>query len=88
MSERALLTEREREILRGDADGEVERPDEYRSKIRGRVGKRINNLATDIEVLRDHEPELAERVADEICEPQGRLEELEARISELEQDNE
>lgn len=59
---RGLLTAREREILRGEAD--VTR--NYLYQIRSRVRQKIEALATDIEVLRDHQPELFEELVETI----------------------
>lgn len=84
MSRRALLTDREREVLRGDADG-VENPAQYQSKIRSRLKRRLENLGEDYELLRACEPDLADRLHDEICETEeDRLDRLEREVQELE----
>jgi hypothetical protein len=57
MASRALLTEREREVLRGDAG-----TDAYRSTVRSRVRNRLEELETDAELLRANEQELYERL--------------------------
>lgn len=84
MDRRALLTEREREVLRGEAE-DVENPEQYRSKIRSRLKNRIPKLLRDLELLEAAEPELTEQVREEFC---GRGEEgpltLEERIERLE----
>lgn len=62
MVSRALLTEKEREVLRGEAG-----TDAYRSTVRSRVRNRLDELEIDLEVLAAHEPELYERL-DELVE--------------------
>jgi hypothetical protein len=57
MASRALLTEREREVLQGDAG-----TDAYRSTVRSRVRNRLQELETDAELLAIHEPEIYERL--------------------------
>jgi hypothetical protein len=61
---RALLTEREREILAGDADVS----DNYQYKVESLVRNRIRkHLADDIEFLYEHFPEAYELAVDEAC---------------------
>lgn len=55
---RALLTDREREILGGDAD--VSR--NYVYQIRSRVRGKIDRLAEDIEILEREHPDLLARL--------------------------
>jgi hypothetical protein len=62
---RALLTDREREILRGDAT-DVKHPDKYRSNTRGRIRERLDRLEDDIELIAEHEPELANKLRETI----------------------
>ena len=64
---RALLTEREREVLRGEAT-DVEHPTKYRSNTRGRVQTRIQHLHEDLQVLNEHEPELAQQIREAVNE--------------------
>lgn len=59
---RGLLTAREREILREEAD--VSR--NYRYQIRSRVRDKIAALATDVEILRTHQPDLFEELREAI----------------------
>lgn len=59
---RGLLTDREREILSGTAD--VTR--NYVYQIRSRVREKIDRLATDVEILDEHHPDLAEDLRDAI----------------------
>lgn len=55
---RALLTDREREILGGDAD--VSR--NYVYQIRSRVRGKIDRLAEDVAILEDEHPDLLARL--------------------------
>lgn len=57
MATRALLTDREREVLAGEAGN-----DAYRATVRSRVRDRLVELEDDIEVLSLHEPELYEQL--------------------------
>jgi len=83
MDRRALLTDREREVLRGDAT-DVKNPKEYRSKIRSRLKKRLDQLETDIDLLDTHEPELAADLYDRVCgDQERRLARLEREVEEL-----
>lgn len=59
---RGLLTAREREILRGDAD--VSR--NYRYQIRSRVRDKIEALAADIELLETHQPDLFDELREAV----------------------
>lgn len=61
---RGLLTDREREILCGDAG--VSR--NYVYQIRSRVRDKIDRLAEDIEILETHHPDLWERVDSVVCD--------------------
>jgi hypothetical protein len=60
---RGLLTEREREIL----SGEDSVSKGYESRIRTRVRNKIEELSTDMEILRENQPELYEEMLSEIC---------------------
>jgi len=58
---RALLTDREREVLAGEADVS----DNYRYKVQSIVRNRIKkSLGDDIELLQEHFPEAYELVVD------------------------
>jgi hypothetical protein len=57
---RAILTDREREILTGEAD--VSR--EYVYQIRTRVRNKIDRLAADVEILEEYQPDLYEELQD------------------------
>lgn len=85
MERRALLTDREREVLRGEAD-DVEHPGQYQSKIRSRVKRRAERLETDMTLLQDVAPEIADDLHDRICADHDvRFAKLEARVNELEE---
>ena len=64
---RALLTEREREILSGEADV----TDNYRYKVQSTVRNRIRKyLERDVDFLEEHFPEGYELVVESACETQ------------------
>lgn len=65
MSERrALLTDREREIISGKADVE----DSYRYQTISRVRSRFGRLEGDLEALREH-GDLLKELRDVVCAP-------------------
>lgn len=83
MTRRALLTDREKEVLRGEAD-DIENPAQYRSKIKTRVKSRLGLLIEDYELLQREAPELANRIHDDICDSrEDRLDRLEREVDEL-----
>lgn len=62
---RALLTDREREILSGKADVS----DNYRYKVESTVRVRIRDrLGADVSHLREHFPEAYGLVQEEVCD--------------------
>lgn len=61
---RALLTEREREIVSGEADDIT---DEYRYQTVSRIRSRLQRLEDDIEALDAH-GDLGEELRDIVCE--------------------
>ena len=61
---RALLTEREREIVSGEADDIT---DEYRYQTVSRIRSRLQRLEDDIEALDGH-GDLGEELRDIVCE--------------------
>lgn len=62
---RALLTDREREILAGDA----EVTDNYRYKVESTARQRVRKIGKDIEVLQTHYPEIFAELQRTVCEP-------------------
>lgn len=60
---RALLTEREREIVSGEAD---DVSDEYRYQTVSRVRKRIRRLEGDLEALEAH-GDLGDELREVVC---------------------
>lgn len=80
---RGLLTDRERAVLQGDVD-DVENPESYRQKIQSRVRKRTENAVTDLELLRDDDPEFADELHQMLCEnTDGRFARLEREVKDL-----
>ena len=61
---RSLLTDREREILAGDADVS----DNYRYKVQSVARQRVRGIADDIEVLREHEPAIFNNLQEIVCD--------------------
>ena len=63
---RALVTDREREIISGDAD-DVSDNSEYKVKsvVRNRIRKRLGD---DVDFLEEHFPEAYDLVVDEVCD--------------------
>lgn len=61
---RGLLTEREREILSGDADVS----DNYRYRVVSRVRSKIENIGDDVEVLAENREDLLNELREEVCE--------------------
>ena len=61
---RALITEAEREHIAGERDS-----DQRRYEAASRVRARINEeLTIDVELLREHNPELLEDLRDVVCD--------------------
>jgi len=60
---RGLLTEREKEILRGDAD--VDESYEYR--VVSRVRSKIEKVEEDVDVLEEHDSNLDDELRDAVC---------------------
>ncbi|MFC7073679.1 hypothetical protein ACFQJ7_15230 [Halovenus rubra] len=63
MPTRALLTERERDVLGQQAGNSA-----YRSTVRSRVRNRLSELEADIDVLATHEPELYEQLCEAVLD--------------------
>lgn len=62
---RGLLTEREREILSGEADVS----DNYRYRVVSRVRTKIENVDKDVEILLENREDLLAELRDVVCEP-------------------
>ncbi|MFY4816199.1 hypothetical protein ACOJIV_26485 [Haloarcula sp. AONF1] len=62
---RALVTDREREIISGDADVSDNYEYKVKSTVRNRIRKRLGD---DVEFLEEHFPEAYDMVIDEVCE--------------------
>ena len=60
---RGLLTEREREIIRGDADVS----DNYRYRVVSRIRTKIENIDGDVEILSNNREDLLEELRDVVC---------------------
>ena len=60
---RGLLTEREREIIRGDADVS----DNYRYRVVSRIRTKIENIDEDVEILADNREDLLEELREVVC---------------------
>ncbi|GGK74396.1 hypothetical protein [Haloarcula sebkhae] len=62
---RALLTQREREII----SGEAEVSDNYRYKVESTVRNRVRkHLGDDVEFLAEHFEEVHDLVVEEVCD--------------------
>lgn len=59
---RALLTEREREALAGEAT------DSYRYKTRSYFRNRLDELENDIEVLEENDADLLDELRELVCD--------------------
>jgi hypothetical protein len=65
MARRALLTDRERELIEGGEDAQ----DDLRYQAVSRVRRKINEeLTTDVELLREHHPDLYDELRETVCE--------------------
>ena len=61
---RGLLTEREREIIQGEADVS----DNYRYRVVSRVRTKIENLGEDVEILAESREDLHQELCEVVCE--------------------
>ena len=61
---RALLTDRERDIISGDAD---DISDAYRYQTISRVRQRFDRLQEDLELLDEHHDTLGDELRDIVC---------------------
>lgn len=64
---RALLTEREQEILSGDADVS----DSYYYRVVTRVRQKIDRVERDLEVLDENHDTLGDELRDVVCSEQS-----------------
>lgn len=60
---RAILTEREREILSGDADVS----EKYYYRVVTRVRRKIEKLEEDVDVLDEHHDTLGDELREAVC---------------------
>lgn len=60
---RGLLTEREREIIQGEADVS----DNYRYRVVSRIRTKIESIDEDVEILSDNRADLLEELRDVVC---------------------
>ena len=68
MARRALLTDRERELI----EGEDKVDEDLRYQAISRVRRKIKDeLTTDVEILRANHPELYEELKDAVCNNTG-----------------
>lgn len=74
---RALLTDGERSAVRDDAEMDGSTKSSHLSRVRGKMDR----LEEDARILRQHRPELYERMRDAVVE-----EELDERIARLERE--
>ena len=61
---RGLLTEREREIIKAEADVS----DNYRYRVVSRVRTKIENVRADVEILSENREDLLEDLQEAVCE--------------------
>lgn len=61
---RALLTDREREILSGDADVS----ESYYYRVVSKVRKKIQRLEEDTELINEYHDQLGEELSEAVCE--------------------
>jgi hypothetical protein len=64
---RALFTDREREILDGDANVS----DNYRYKVESTARHRVRQIEQDVIVLREHYPEIFAELKETVCGTDG-----------------
>lgn len=64
---RGLLTEREREIIKGDADVS----DNYRYRVVSRVRTKIENVGEDVDILAENRDDLLQELREVVCEVDG-----------------
>jgi len=62
---RAIMTETDREYISGEADIDDNTRHQAISRVRNRITK---ELATDMEILEEHHPELLDELREVVCE--------------------
>ena len=68
MARRALLTDRERELIEGGDNVD----EDLRYQAISRVRRKIDDeLTTDVEVLRENHPDLYEELREVVCKTKG-----------------
>ena len=65
MARRALLTDRERELIEAETEAEDDLRYQAISRVRRKIG---DELTTDVEILREHHPDLYDELKDVVCE--------------------
>jgi len=61
---RAIMTTTDRERIAGESDA----PDSKKYQSVSRVRERIDELEQDVEILREHHPELLAELREAVCE--------------------
>ena len=64
MAERGLLTDREREIIKGEADVS----DDYRYRVASRIRNKIERVDGDVSILEEHRADLLEELREVVCD--------------------
>lgn len=64
MAERGLLTDREREIIRGEADVS----DDYRYRVASRIRNKIERIEDDVSILEQYRADLLEELREAVCD--------------------
>jgi len=64
MTERGLLTDREREIIEGTADVS----DDYRYRVASRIRNKIERIDEDVDILEENRDDLLKELREVICE--------------------
>ena len=65
---RALLTDRERELIANEGEAKNEHYDEYRYQAISRTRNKIHEeLTQDLEILRENHPELFSELQEVVC---------------------
>jgi hypothetical protein len=64
MAERGLLTDREREIVNGEADVS----DDYRYRVASRIRNKIERVEGDVSILEEHRSDLLDELREVVCD--------------------